>query len=305
MSRRQQRERPPAAHQRDFTLHDPEDHSVAPTHRLISARAILTRYVRAVDLLESYEAAQSQRITNPLEFPDAPHAEWARQFKKAEFKAREWDQNQLDKAQRLVGDDSLGRVDARSGHTQRRTPRVWPPHVTYGSEKWIQLRWRPFWLLDQGQKWMDRFELGEYWWQDIYNDPRFSTERAFDTWRNNLKTGHRGVIWSAPTDSLDGARSSGGGARDGRLEEPALAVVVVSSTRWPRRTARWPLFLPKPEWPPELRDRYVDERYAEQEDWSSLSARLDALASASVTDVESLARRSLQARIDARRKRRR
>lgn len=305
MTRRQERDRPPPMHERSITLCDPDDLTVRATDRLISARAILTPYIRAVDLLEAFEASKVAGITNPLKLPDAPHARWARKHKKADNATREWDQDELNSAAQLIDSDSIAQADIRSGHTKRRNRGGWPPHVSYGSEEWIQLRWRPFWLLDRDQKWMDRFELGETWWQAIHNDPRFPTERSFDSWRNDMKTGYRGVIWSAPTDRLKGVPPGTDRAWDGRLVEPAQAMVVVSSTRRPRRTARWPLFLPNPEWPPAIRKLYADRRYAGHTDWRSLSARLDVLAHGGVTDVESLARQLLQARTDARRRRRR
>lgn len=311
MSRPQKRLRPPAAHLRGHEsedLDDPEGLAVGAVERLVSARIVLTRYVRAVDLLEAHAADQRKRMTDPLAADDAPHLEWIRKHRPDQDPTPVWDQDEIDVARRLVGEDAMGRLDVRSGKTRRRPLARGPEHATYGDEEWIQLRWRPYWRLDEGQCWMDRFELGANWWDAIYSDPRFPTERAFDAWRNDMTTGHRGVIWCAPTDPPKKEKKAELDSDEhwhGRLEEPALAVVVVSSTRRPRRTARWPLYLPDPTWPAQLRAEYVQRRYAGDKHWAALTKRFDALARGDVADVKSLAQKVLRQRTGARHARRR
>jgi hypothetical protein len=227
---------------------DPTDQGLPVKQRLIAARATLTRLVRAAD---QAEADLRYRVRQQLDLrlaPEAPHRLWLANLPSTDDM---WDPDNRfasgipgpagEAAQRgsqgaVEADDSwdepapdlIGRSDPRSGKMVRFHPRGWPPRTTYGDEDWYVLRWRPRWYLDDGQRWMDRFELGEAWWEAIYRDPRFDTEPKFDKWRHDHANGCRGVIWSAPTPT-------------GRLDAPDEARVVVSSTRSPRRTAIWPL----------------------------------------------------------------
>jgi hypothetical protein len=111
-------------------------------------------------------------------------------------------------------------------------PAGWPETAVYGQEHWPQLRWRQLRKLDDGQRRPDRFELGEWWWQCIYDDPQMNTEHKFHVRIAELQL--KGVLWAAPGES-------------GRLPNPAFARIVICGRRY-RKVAVWTLALPKPGW---------------------------------------------------------
>jgi hypothetical protein len=294
--RRQTRPRPPAAHLRGGVLVDPTDYTLHVDLRLLSARAILTKHVRALDAKEAEDRRQRRADSDPLAHPNAPHKLW---MKTRQDLADDGpgDQDQLDADIEdiedlldLAGPDADHQPDQHSGKTALTHPRDWPDGVLFGDDPWKQLRWRPRWRLDEGQSRMDRFELGHWWWEAIYDDPRFCTERKFEVWRNAATNGLRGVVWAAPT-------------ADGRLEEPALARVVVCTSRR-RRVGIWPLLLPNPEWSAQAQGHYVAARVAGQYDWQRLSAEADAITQDPDHAAEMLATSIRQRQKKSRRSRR-
>jgi hypothetical protein len=122
---------------------------------------------------------------------------------------------------------------------------------------------------------MDRFELAEHWWEAIYADPAYDTENRFDRWRSKAENGCRGVIWAAPGES-------------GRLEEPALARIVVWSARG-FRAGVWSLFLPNPSWSAPAREAYMKARMAGDRDWKQLTRKPETLTGDPDTSQQHLA----------------
>ncbi|WP_157544884.1 hypothetical protein [Nocardioides halotolerans] len=272
----------------------------------------MTRLVRAQDAVERRAVETRRESTSLLFHPDAPHLVWEAQFEPGE-RAQEpaaYDDVEDPDVNVLELLDEFGEHDAhheerdpeamawdfaleqlatrpaaRTGKQPRRHPADWPPGITFGPEAWIQMRWRPKHRFDDQQYWLDRFELGRHWWNAIKKDPRINDdEQLFTQLVEARDNGCRGAIWSCPT-------------RSGRLEEPALAIVVVCAAARPRRNAQLPLYLPDPTWSPEARTHYIRRRTGGEKDWNLVTREAEAISGLANVDQHSLASEQLQARL--------
>jgi hypothetical protein len=106
---------------------------------------------------------------------------------------------------------------------------------------------------------------------------------------SKAENGCRGVIWAAPGES-------------GRLEEPALARIVVCSARG-FRAGVWSLFLPNPSWSAPAREAYMKARMAGDRDWKQLTRKSETLTGDPDTSQQHLAKTLWLQRSSARRSR--
>jgi hypothetical protein len=299
MPRTRTTNRPPAAHERDGSWADPHDLGEDVVKRLETARVIATHYMRSVDVLERH-AAQTARLTSgSFAEEDEEFERWvaiqtelrlAAGDKRRPKGSEVIDPGLLLSAWDVVGPGFQLKGELGTGKVATYTPTGWPPGMTYGDERWWQLRWRPNRRLDDQQKWLDRVELGANWWRAIKARRELNTEPKFNTWWKKPANGWHGVLWCANT-------------ADGRLPEPALANIVVVSSRSHRRIVTWSIYLPDPGWPPEAREHYVLRRMGGETDWKAVTNEAQAISTRGSAGIKDIVRDNLEARRQARMRR--
>jgi hypothetical protein len=111
----------------------------------VSARAILTGHVRAIDVLAADEAQRKRADADPLADPHAPHAVWEASGNQDQRDAASQptpalaEQTGLDEAMELAGIDPPT-PDPASGKTASTHPTGWPEATAFGDDPWVQLR---------------------------------------------------------------------------------------------------------------------------------------------------------------------